>query len=169
MLEVRFDYIATITKISDEELDLVAKDGTEMEYAYRVYEIPGIPRSIFAEDSEDIKSLIEKSVWEASINDGNVELSDISSSIVKAFIEDQDGEDYEDEGETIIRVIHDGLEYNTSDITSLPEDHNADQIFDMLTINVKAKLNEVSINDDEEIFSSNELEEARNRIQELLK
>ena len=170
MLDATFYYSATITKAANEDIDLINKDGSEMDYAYRVYEIPGIPRNISSDNIDDIKDLLNNPNWSASImqTEGSTEIedSDINYKLTLQFINDQDGEDYEDEGDTRVSFIYDGIDYEKNEINDPPQDHNSDEIFDMDTIKVEARLKEVSINDDD--FLANQLEDAKNKINELL-
>ena len=122
-----------------------------MEGAFRVYEIPGISRSIYTEDLDTAKTLLDQGNWDAHFlldNPDNPELEGSSlklDDVVIKFVKDQDGEDYEDEGDTKVSFAYDGMIYGKSEIKNPPPDHDADELFDMPTSIIDAHIDEIEL------------------------
>ena len=103
---------------------------------------------------------MEKTNWSAdfllddpdnpSLESASIELEDEILSLVR----DQDGEDYEDEGDTKVYFCC-GMMYEKSEIKQPPENHNSEKLYDMPTSRVEAILKEVEIETDKETKSFN--------------
>ena len=151
MQNILINYIVAVTKTCDEYLTVESTNGNEMEGSFRVYEIPGIPRSIYTEDLDTAKTLLDQGNWHAQFlldNPDNPELEDSSlklDDVVIKFVKDQDGEDYEDEGDTKVSFAYDGMIYDKSEIKNPPSDHDADELFDMRTSIVDAHIDEIEL------------------------
>ena len=158
-------YIVTITKSSDEELNVQDKDGKEYVNTYRTYRISGIPKRFSAEGKEIIMDVLNNPQWDANIynTDGDLSIeSDVNQLIIEDMINDQDGDDYWDEGNTKVNFVGelDDLGYvetQKNDIVNPPQDHQGyPDIYDMDIIAIEATLSEVSVCDEktyDEIYS----------------
>ena len=152
------EYIVTITKSSNEELNIQDKDGKKYANAYRTYKISGIPKTFSAEGKEIVMDVLNNPGWVASVynTDGDLSIeSDLNQQIIKDMINDQDGDDYWDEGNTEVNFVGelDDLGYvetPKNDILNPPQDHQGHpDIYDMDIIAIKATLSEVSVCDEE--------------------
>ena len=65
MNDIIFYYNTTITKNCDEFLSIETTEGSKLEGAFRIYEIPNITRSIDVDNQSSAKVLIEKTNWSA--------------------------------------------------------------------------------------------------------
>ena len=157
-------YITTITKSSNEELDIYSKNGEAYRNAYRTYRISGIPKVYNAMGKEVILDVLKNLEWSANVyhTEGNMEIeSDVNQHIVEDMINDQDGDDYWDEGKTEVNFVGelDDLGYQEAskkDIFDPPKDHlGYPDIYNMKIIAIDAKLTSVDVYDaetDKEIF-----------------
>jgi hypothetical protein len=158
-------YMTTITKSSDEELDIYSKNGEAYKNAYRTYRISGIPKVYNAMEKEVMLDVLNNLEWNANIyhTEGDLEIeSDVHQHIIKDMINDQDGDDYWDEGKTEVNFVGelDDLGYQEAskkDIFDPPQDHlGHPDIYNMEIIAIAAKLTSVDVYDaetDKEIFS----------------
>ena len=158
-------YLATITKSSNEELDVKSKDGEEYKNSYRTYKISGIPKVYNATEKEVMLYVLNNLEWSAHIyhTEGDVEIdSDVNQHIIEDMIEDQDGDDYWDEGKTEVNFVGelDDLGYyeaSKKDILNPPQDHPGHpDIYNMEIIEIEAQLIQVDVCDaetDKEIYS----------------
>ena len=158
-------YITTITKTSDEELEIYSKNGEAYKNAYRTYRISGIPKVYNAMKKEVILDVLKNIEWNANIyhTEGDLEIeSDVNQNIIEDMINDQDGDDYWDEGKTEVNFVGelDDLGYMEAakkDIFDPPKDHPGHpDIYNMKIIAIEAKLTSVDVYDaetDKEMFS----------------
>jgi hypothetical protein len=158
-------YVTTITKTSDEELEIYSKNGEAYKNAYRTYRISGIPKVYNAMEKEVMLDVLKNLEWNANIyyTEGDLEIeSDVNQHIIEDMISDQDGDDYWDEGKTEVNFVGelDDLGYQEApkkDIFDPPKDHPGHpDIYNMKIIGIEAKLTSVDVYDaetDKEIFS----------------
>ena len=89
------EYIVTITKSSNEELNIQDKDGKKYANAYRTYKISGIPKTFSAEGKEIVMDVLNNPGWVASVynTDGDLSIeSDLNQQIIKDMINETKNE-----------------------------------------------------------------------------